>query len=146
MRFKGWARGKIKARVVLKSSGLTDWSEWRRWLESKIHLPLFRSPACPSWKRCAMAPNVTWLNARGKKCSLRINRLHIAHCQAEVCNMKGHGKACSSVTASDSVVSPDMPKHSRPGSSMPVSHGSGSSSEVMHWVALRRQWFWCNLV
>lgn len=31
MRFKGWARGKIKARVILKSSGLRGWLEQKRW-------------------------------------------------------------------------------------------------------------------
>lgn len=52
---------------------------------------------------------------KGKKCLLQVNRLHIAHCLAKVWNMKGHGKACSNVSMSNNIVSPDMSKHTRTG-------------------------------
>lgn len=132
----------IKVSIVLKSSGLREQSEWRRWgdqnlnewFEQKIYL-LLGHVCCLSQKWFAMVPDVMRVNRKGKKCLLATDRIHVAHCQAKVCNKNGHRKVCSKVATAGSSASINVQKQH-----INLQHAwvtlLGSLSKVVHGVAM----------
>lgn len=83
-----------------------------------------------------MAPDVMWISMKDKTCLLTIKKIHVAHCQAKVCNKTGRRKVLSRVATLDSSVSTNAHRHSRSTSSMTGSHWLGSLSEVVNRVAM----------